>query len=879
MAKQADAYSVGQLIASLGLDDAEFRRGMASAQASMQQADAAMKKASMTMSQSLDAIGKKMEKVGKKMTMMVTLPIIGAGVAAVKMQKDFEASMSKIEGLVGIGRAQVQAWEKDILRLAPALGRSPTELADALFFITSAGVKGAEAMQVLEMSAKASVAGLGETKIVADLVTSAMNAYGKENLSAAQATDILVAAVREGKAEADQLVGSMGKVLPIAAEMGVSFDQISAATAAMTRTGTTADIAATQLKAIFSTLLKPTDQAKEALEAMGTSASDLRRRIRDDGLIQTLDFLRQTTNKFGEEAMSTVFPNIRALMGVLDLMGANAEDNIEIFKQLTNATGSLDKAVQAAERTTQHKWDKALTQVKTTLTELGMSLKGTIIPLIEGFTEQLSKLTAWWNKLDESQQQNIIRMVALTAAAGPLLIVVGKLFRLIAMNPYVALAVAVAGVVTALIGLRNRNKEVFDQYSAMETIQKKTADAFATQRLEIEKLVWVAENQNIEDEKRIAAIKELNRIMPDYNGHLNTETGALEASETALSNYLDKLREKIRLQIFEEQYTEVLRKVEAAQEKVNEANDKALDAEFAKEKAAEEYGKTKQAIYVGMHRQETLESSAAQNTATAFWQASQDVASATEELQHYQNELEILNQKSGDYVINIETKVTGEKPQPKKEFPIILKPEPVEDIDMESILKDIESSTIWPEAPKTPYGNLILQTDEALERTLQLMKTFKQLGETIMHSLMMGADGFDEFGKRTLNVIREQITAYAALALTKAITTAMGGAAALGPFGLAAIPAFVGIALGLVNTALNRIPAFAEGGLVYGDTLAQVGEYPGARSNPEVIAPLSKLQGMLQVKQTQMPKEVRLRAEGRDLVGVIKFTELIQSTY
>jgi len=41
------------------------------------------------------------------------------------------------------------------------------------------------------------------------------------------------------------------------------------------------------------------------------------------------------------------------------------------------------------------------------------------------------------------------------------------------------------------------------------------------------------------------------------------------------------------------------------------------------------------------------------------------------------------------------------------------------------------------------------------------------------------------------------------------------------------------------------IPALAEGGIAYGDTIARVGEYSGASSNPEVIAPLNKLQSIM----------------------------------
>lgn len=53
---------------------------------------------------------------------------------------------------------------------------------------------------------------------------------------------------------------------------------------------------------------------------------------------------------------------------------------------------------------------------------------------------------------------------------------------------------------------------------------------------------------------------------------------------------------------------------------------------------------------------------------------------------------------------------------------------------------------------------------------------------------------------------------------------------------------------------LKTIPLLAQGGLAYGDTLARVGEYANAKNNPEVIAPLDKLQsimGGLNDKDTQ----------------------------
>jgi len=73
-----------------------------------------------------------------------------------------------------------------------------------------------------------------------------------------------------------------------------------------------------------------------------------------------------------------------------------------------------------------------------------------------------------------------------------------------------------------------------------------------------------------------------------------------------------------------------------------------------------------------------------------------------------------------------------------------------------------------------------------------------------------------------------------------------------GPAAPIVIPALVAGGIGLVQGLFNDIPAFAAGGIVSGPTVGLMGEYPGAKTNPEVIAPLDKLQSMLQADKQQV---------------------------
>ena len=83
-----------------------------------------------------------------------------------------------------------------------------------------------------------------------------------------------------------------------------------------------------------------------------------------------------------------------------------------------------------------------------------------------------------------------------------------------------------------------------------------------------------------------------------------------------------------------------------------------------------------------------------------------------------------------------------------------------------------------------------------------------------------------------------------------------------------------GIAMGFTTAMLAAvtaagIPMLAEGGIASGPTLAMVGEYAGASGNPEVIAPLDKLRGMLAGPTTLDFGNVKFEIEGRKLVAIL----------
>jgi TP901 family phage tail tape measure protein len=390
----------------------------------------------------------KMKSVGNKMTLGVTAPLLAIGTAATKSAMGFEESMAKITALVGIPREQVQAWEADVRNLGKTYGASGGEAAEALFFITSAGLRGSDAMGALEASLKASAVGLGDVATIADLATSAMNAYGPATLSAEAATDVLTATVREGKLEADQLAGAMGSTLPIASAMGVQLKEVGAAFAAMSRTGTGANEAATQLNAILMTLQKPSKQAQDMLEEMGLSASGLRRQIRERGLLSALQTL---TTAFGdnEEAAAMVFNNSRALRGVLDMLGSGAEQTAEIFGNMADTTGTVDTAFGVMADTSAFKTRQAIAELKDEAMTFGQAL----LPVAQELSKAIGAIAGAFEKLSPGQRQALIYFGLIAAAAGPMLRLVGTIGQITTAHRLAAIAAGQHAAATRGIGM------------------------------------------------------------------------------------------------------------------------------------------------------------------------------------------------------------------------------------------------------------------------------------------------------------------------------------------------------------------------------------------------------------------------------------------
>jgi TP901 family phage tail tape measure protein len=489
----------------------------------------------------------------------LTLPIIAAGKATFTMAKDFEFAMQKIVGLAGVGQDTVNQWSKSVKEMSISLGKPPKEMAEALYFIASSGIKGAEALDVLKISGKAAASGLGDTQEVADLLTSSLNAYAGTGLTAAKAADILVAAVREGKGEASAFARTMGQIIPIASNMGVSFDQVAGGMAAITLTGSSAANAAVYLKGVFNSLEKASAGGEAALKGMNTSYAELRNILKNEGLIALMQKLRDLQMKYGEEAISDVLPNIRALTGYLSIAGKNFAYNTELMKRVTESTGSLQKAYEAIGKTIQQRLNMALASSHVALITLGQAVATGFLPILEKWVDKLNKLTAHFNLLTTQQKENRLKFLAFIAILGPASLLISALVYsitgLVGILKWLALAFINVGksvrilglalastpwtaVGTAVILLAMYIGKLIYKHNELNRMQKKINESTAQESFVLAGLFKRMQDVTSSQESRKRAIDEINSRYGEYLPNMLTEA----SNATEIANAYENVR-------------------------------------------------------------------------------------------------------------------------------------------------------------------------------------------------------------------------------------------------------------------------------------------------------------------------------------------------
>lgn len=291
----------------------------------------------------------------------------------------FEKKMVDVGNLFDATTAQVKGLSDEVLAISTRVPQAAQDLANALFDVVSAGVAVGDATKFLETSAKLAVAGVTDTKTAVDGLTTVINAYSLAASDAEIISDKFFAAQVLGKTTIAELSFNIGRLAPIARSAGVGIDDLLAGISALTTKGIKTEEAVVALRGAFNSIIKPTEDSLKLAKSLGVEFNV--QALEAKGLAGFLKDVQEATGG-NVELMAQLFPNVRALTGVLALASDGFVKLEEGVKKVSEAVGTTDKAFQKQLNTLSGQFkllsNNVLTASKSIVGFFDPALKGTL---------------------------------------------------------------------------------------------------------------------------------------------------------------------------------------------------------------------------------------------------------------------------------------------------------------------------------------------------------------------------------------------------------------------------------------------------------------------------------------------------------------------
>lgn len=302
--------------------------------------------------------------------------LVAMATGAAMYASKLETATATQRALIGVSKQAASTVTAASREIAMATGQSFDAMSAAGYTLQSAGLRGKDALDALQVAGRAAQVGLGDAQTAASALTVALRAWGSTGESSASIMDKIHAAAKRGTAAASEYAGSLGQVAPMARELGVSAADTLGVVAELTKGNNSAAQSVTMLRGVFTQLIRPAAEAETALEGLGISISDVQQRVSAD-LVGGLVWLRAKLEEAGL-SLSDMFGDVEGLNAVLQITGDNARDFAAAQQEVLHSTGGLNDAVDIVADTLQNRMGRAVGSLK----DMMFSLGGVALPAV-----------------------------------------------------------------------------------------------------------------------------------------------------------------------------------------------------------------------------------------------------------------------------------------------------------------------------------------------------------------------------------------------------------------------------------------------------------------------------------------------------------------
>lgn len=395
-----------------------------------------------------------MQTAGKSMTKLLTVPILGAGIAAAKIGGDFEEQMSRVKAISGATGSSFDQLKQQAIDLGAKTAFSAKESAAGMENLASAGFDANEIMSAMPGLLDLAAVSGGDVALASENAATALRGFGLDASKAGHVADVFARAAADTNAEVADMGEAMKYIAPVANAMGISLEESAAAIGIMSDAGIKGSQAGTSLRGALSRLAKPTDPMIAKMEELGLSFYDAEgnmKSLKDQiGMLQHA--FKGLTPEQQQNALVTLYGQ-ESLSGMMALIDKGPDSLGKLTNSLKDSNGAADEMA----RTMQDNMNSSIEQMLGAFESAAIVIQGIIAPAIRGVADTIGGLVQKFVDAPEPIQKMVLVIAGLVAAIGPLLFIGGSMLvwfakLKVAVGFLSTSFPALGGVFTALTG-------------------------------------------------------------------------------------------------------------------------------------------------------------------------------------------------------------------------------------------------------------------------------------------------------------------------------------------------------------------------------------------------------------------------------------------
>ncbi len=230
-------------------------------------------------------------------------------------------------------------------------------------------------------SAKLAVAGVAELDSAVNLLSSAINSYGKSSAESDDIAGKMFKTIELGRFRIEDIANSYGRVLGLASQIGVSLSEVNASMATLTSTGMDHNEAMTLITNTQLKLIKPTKKLKEVFDAIGVPTAEA-----GIAAFGFQGFLQKIAEHGGSSAteMGKLYGRIRAVRGALGLTNIAAEKYAENLRKIKEAgKETLEEAKKVIFETNAEQLNREFNRISIAALSVGKTFNSVLLSVFK----------------------------------------------------------------------------------------------------------------------------------------------------------------------------------------------------------------------------------------------------------------------------------------------------------------------------------------------------------------------------------------------------------------------------------------------------------------------------------------------------------------